>query len=263
MSVKLEDVGLNRNDDIVKIANVNPVFSTENEKISDVAKKILKTSYRRLPILGKNGVLSGIVTIMDILDAFLRNVDFNGAVNSIMARDVIVCNYKDTIDFVLKKFKFSRRGGFPIAGEKNKLAGIVSERDIVKHFFKVPFNVKVKDVMTRKPFIVHENLSVLDALKTMVNTKYRRLPVVNDGKLVGIITSADLLQHIHNNGFVYFKGEPLDVVVRRHVFTVSGNVDLSEAVRIMKEKDVGGLLVVDGAAIEGIITERDILGEIF
>jgi predicted transcriptional regulator len=56
--------------------------------------------------------------------------------------------------------------------------------------------------------------------------------------------------------------EPIDPIVIKDVYTISKDKDLSDAIKTMKEKDVGGLLVVDNDKLEGIITERDILEEI-
>jgi len=50
--------------------------------------------------------------------------------------------------------------------------------------------------------------------------------------------------------------------MRKNIYTVNAEVDISEAIAEMKQKNVGGLLVVKDKKLEGIITERDILEEI-
>ena len=263
MSVELESVGLNRLDSILEIANLNPVSCNENDSLEFAAETILKTKHRRIPIVNKRKLV-GIITIMDLLDAFLRGQSFKDHISSIMVRDVVYCYPEDNIGYVLQKFKMSRRGGFPIINENSELIGLVSERDFVKHFSRVDFNIKIDTVMTKKPFVLSEKMSIKDSLKSIVNTHYRRLPVTNGKKLLGIVVAADFLRCIHDNNYnLDSLDKPITSILIKNVFTVKKNADVSDAVKLMKTKDVGGLLVIDEENnLEGIITERDILTEI-
>ena len=262
MSVKLEDAGLDRFKRVSEIANMNPVYCEENFTISQVVEKMVTAKYRRMPIVSKTHALVGILTTSDILDAFLKKEDFQEKVSTIMIRDVIFCEVDDTLDFILQKFKLSRRGGFPVA-EDDGLVGVISERDFVKHFSNVSFGIRIEENMTKKPFFISPNISLFDCLKTIVNTRYRRLPVVDNGKLVGITTTADLIRYIYEKNYNQdAMDESMDAVIIRDVYTIEKNKDLSDAIKLMKAKDVGGILITDGERLEGIITERDILEEI-
>jgi CBS domain-containing protein len=154
----------------------------------------------------------------------------------------------------------SRRGGFPIAS-KGKLVGMVGERDIVKHFDNVNFGIVVEDVMTKKPFFVHSHITILDALRSMANSRYRRLPLVSDRKLVGIITALDILKYIRDNGYNFVSlMQPLKGIVIDEVLSIERKHEISDAIKLMKKKNIGGLPVTDSKGIlEGFITERDIV----
>jgi CBS domain-containing protein len=264
VSVELELGGLKRNSKIITIANLNPVPCKTSEKIFDAFEKIVSTGHRRLPIISGKNNLEGIITITDLLDVFLRKEDLEETLNTIMIREIITCKEDDTIDFVLKKIKLSKRGTFPIVDVSKKLVGLVSERDFVKYFPNVNFGIKIKDVMTRKPFFISPEISILDCLKTVVNVKYRRLPVVKGKKLIGIVTSTDILKYIKDQNYDFNSlDETLDPLIIKDVFTTSKENDLSDAIKIIKSKDIGGILIVNGQKnLEGIITERDILEEI-
>jgi len=167
---------------------------------------------------------------------------------------------------VLNKFKISRRGGFPVV-EKKRLVGMVSERDFVALLCSRDTGVHAEDIMTRKPMVVQSGISILDCLKTMVNTHYRRLPVVTQpagGELVGIVTSSDLLKYIYNSGYSFDAlDEPIDEIVIKNLYTLRPEDDVSRAANTMVSRRVGGLLVVSGQnTLEGILTERDILEHI-
>ena len=87
--------------------------------------------------------------------------------------------------------------GSLIVLEAGKPMGIVTERDIVTKIAaadKQPSRVLVRDIMTSPVVAVHPHEEVAEAARVMSQRKIRRLPVVQDGKLVGIITENDILR---------------------------------------------------------------------
>jgi len=263
MSIELEQLGVNSKEKIIRIASKNPVFCHEHDTVAEVADKIVATEHRRLPVVSRKGEVVGVLTKSDLLDAFLRHEDFEQNVAEIMSRELILCDADESVHYVLQKFKISRRGGFPVV-EKKKLVGMISERDFVTFVCGRNVGVRVEDSMTKKPMVVQSGISILDCLKTMVNTHYRRLPVVTqptDGTLVGIVTASDLLKYIHETGYSFDAlDEPLEKIVIKNVYTAQPGDDVSRAASIMVSRRIGGLLVVSGQnRLDGIITERDIL----
>ncbi|MEM5879447.1 MAG: CBS domain-containing protein [Candidatus Aenigmatarchaeota archaeon] len=263
MSIDLSLAGLSREEKITQLSELNPTYCFENEQIRKVVDKIIEKGHRRLPILSKDKRVVGIITTMDILEAFLRKQNFQDPISTIMNREVIFCDANETLGNVLLKFKFSRRGGFPIT-KNGKLVGMISERDIVRRFSSLIFGIKVEEAMTKKPFFLDPKISILDAIKSMVNTHYRRLPLVKDKKLVGIFTSADALLYLKKCDFNFSNlFESVMPTFTKEVYYIEKDKDLSEAIKEMVRRDVGGLPVVgDDGVLEGIITERDILEEI-
>ncbi|MFH0837137.1 MAG: CBS domain-containing protein, partial [Candidatus Aenigmatarchaeota archaeon] len=237
MSVELEKAGLDRFKKIVEFANLHPIHCSENDPISSVVQQILKTTHRSFPVVTK-GEMIGVVTIMDILGAFLRRHYMDDKISEIMSRDVIYCNSNDPIGFVLQKFKLTRRGRFPIL-EKKRLVGIVTERDFVKRFSKINFGMTVQEKMTNKPFFMEHDASILSCLRSCVNTRYRRLPIVNnrtEKKLVGIITVSDILRFIADNNYDYTSLiKPVDSIMIKNVFQISADEDISNAIKIIDE----------------------------
>jgi acetoin utilization protein AcuB len=106
-------------------------------------------------------------------------------------------------------------------------------------------------------------LPVADALKLMNSERIRRLPVIENGRLVGIISDKDLLYASPSPAtslsvweVTYLLGKlTVEMVMSRHVATVTEDTPLEEAARIMVDNKVGGLPVMRGPEVVGMITE--------
>jgi acetoin utilization protein AcuB len=108
---------------------------------------------------------------------------------------------------------------------------------------------------------------VAEALGFMRQQKVRRLPVVDKkGRLIGIISEKDLLYaspspatslSVYEVGYLLSKLQVKEIMTK-DVVTISPDAPLEEAARIMVDRAVGGLPVVDKDKLVGIITETDI-----
>jgi acetoin utilization protein AcuB len=108
--------------------------------------------------------------------------------------------------------------------------------------------------MTKEPITVETDELLIRASHKMQSGGFRRLPVVSDGKLVGIISERDLREH---RG--HFEQTKINGVMTEDPITVSPGTTLEEAAQIMLERQIGGLPVVAGGKLVGIITASDIL----
>jgi acetoin utilization protein AcuB len=90
----------------------------------------------------------------------------------------------------------------------------------------------------------------------MEQGNFRRLPVVEDGKVVGIITDRDLREHRSD-----LERTKVGAVMSRNVMTVTPRVTLEKAAQLMLSHKIGGLPVVDDGQLVGVITTSDILQE--
>lgn len=125
----------------------------------------------------------------------------------------------------------------------------------------------VRELMTPNPVTVRPDTSVPDALRLMRERKVRRLPVVDShGRLVGIVSDKDLLYASPSPATTLAVWEIPDIlgklkiekVMTHDVVTVSEKTPLEEAARLMADKKIGGLPVMQGPDLVGIITETDL-----
>jgi len=81
--------------------------------------------------------------------------------------------------------------GSLVITRKEKIAGIITDTDIVRNADKI--NKRVSEVMSKNVVLIDENETLDKAAEIMKTKKIKRLPVMSDGKLVGIITATDIL----------------------------------------------------------------------
>lgn len=109
----------------------------------------------------------------------------------ITIRDVVTIEPDSTIADVQNKMQDELISGLPVV-EDEKIIGIISKRDI-RPVIKSKPSKTVKDIMTSDVVTVEEPITAEEALNIAYENKVERLPVLSDGKLVGIITIKDIL----------------------------------------------------------------------
>jgi acetoin utilization protein AcuB len=122
--------------------------------------------------------------------------------------------------------------------------------------------MRIKQMMTENPVTVSPDTLVLDAQRIMKEKKIRRLPVVEKGKLLGIVTKTEILDATpslaHNVTDVLSKMKVKEMM-RKNPITVTPDTPFEDALRIGQEKKIGSFPVVDGGKLVGITTESDIV----
>jgi acetoin utilization protein AcuB len=130
----------------------------------------------------------------------------------------------------------------------------------------------VRDYMTRHPLLAEPTMSTVDAQRFMAQQNVRHLPVVGDGKrLLGLVTRQSLMVDPGRLASLdvwditrYLSGLTVkDVMIKaNNVVTCQQDTTIEEAARVMVERRVGSLPVVDEGVVVGIITETDLLAHL-
>jgi acetoin utilization protein AcuB len=108
--------------------------------------------------------------------------------------------------------------------------------------------------MTKSPVVIGSRETLAEARRRMDKGNFRRLPVLESGELVGIITDRDLRQQIGQ-----LEHTRVDTVMAKPVITVTPDMLLDQAAYLLVKHKVGGLPVVEGRGVVGIITAIDML----
>jgi CBS domain-containing protein len=117
----------------------------------------------------------------------------------IMTADATCVGENDTVLDAAKKLAELDVGSMPICGEDDRLKGMLTDRDIVVKVLakdKDPASTKVSELAEGEVVTIGADDPIDEALRTMTEHKVRRLPVIDEQQLVGIISQADIATNL-------------------------------------------------------------------
>ncbi len=265
-----------------------PVTAPVTTKIINAADIMINHKIRRLPIVDSGTRrMIGILSATDIVN-FLGGGEkykiiekkcqgnffaaINLSVREIMSKEVISINEDTTVEEAIEKIVKNRVGGLPITNEDGKVIGFISERDFVRHISETLVGYSVGDVMSRKVITASPDMRLIDLAKLIISKGYRRLPVLHENELTGIISTSDLIRAL-GKGEIFdhcticdgwdIMNISIEKFMSRDVLFTNPDKDLGDIARIMDEKTVGGLPVLENGKIVGMITSFDLLRSIY
>ncbi|RLA85506.1 MAG: histidine kinase [Deltaproteobacteria bacterium] len=130
----------------------------------------------------------------------------------IMNKNVITCNPREKISIILYKLKTFNISGMPVV-VKGRLEGIITRTDIIdyltmglevteidKEELLSKYNTPVDAIMKRDVITVLPGTPIEEAAKIMIEHNINMLPVVQEGKLIGILTRGDIIKALAHQG---------------------------------------------------------------
>ncbi len=260
--------------------------------VMNALKSMITKNFRRIPIADAGTKrLQGIISATDFIDFFGGGDRYNlvkerysgnlaAAVNTeleeIMEKNVVTIPYTASFEDAVETMFERRVGGCPIVDKEEVVVGIITERDVVKYLSRQKtLDGYASDYMTKGIVTIKPKDTIEDAMKTMIKRKLRRLPVIDEGILVGLITVREILRY-------FGKGEAFkmlitgnikdaiskpistiltneEILVYKEPLTFPSDVTISQIVSAMIDKGYGAALIVENGRLEGIITERDLI----
>jgi CBS domain-containing protein len=155
--------------------------------------------------------------------------------------------------------------------EKNKLLGFVTDEGIIHGAVTQEWgNTTIEKIMTKAPHTIEANRSIGAVLSLFREQGISHVPVIDDGKLAGIISIQDILEHVFQPQTRQTLGEivgekvplisvPAKGIMTRPVITVSAEASLKEAEKKMHDFDISCLAVLSREKLAGIVTKLDFL----
>jgi CBS domain-containing protein len=139
--------------------------------------------------------------------AFYLNALYSAQITKAIRRNLVIVSPSDSVKHVVQKLIRDDIGAAVIL-DKGKIVGIVTEKDILQRVIIQEKNVQttlIKDVMTSPPILVEYDCSIQQAFKQMQQQRTRRLIVVKNEALFGILTERRLLSEINSRVSTLFE----------------------------------------------------------
>jgi CBS domain-containing protein len=243
----------------------------KDQNLSDALKLLRKNNVSRLPVTN-NKELVGIISERDIANK-LGSSKYESMpasrlhISSVMVKDVFTVPKEMQLEDVAKLMLDNGIGSVPIMDD-DKMVGIVSKADFVTLATGIAFDkITVKEIMSKELITVSPTERIIHARRQMIESHVGRLPVVNDGELLGMITSKDLMR-----AFIDFRKKVpekyqksqikellVEDIMSINPTTVTKDMSITEVSEIIMETGYNGLPVVEDGKVIGIITQTDIL----
>jgi CBS domain-containing protein len=271
-----------REGEIMHVAKSTVVTMPSTTGIYEAIKKMAKEGFRRIPLANPaTQRIEGIATASDVVDylgggekfgIIQRKYDgnffkaINEPIKLIMTKKVITIKTSAKVSEALDLMKERNLGGLPVVDEENRIKAIITERDIASLFADRISGVTVAQLMSQKVVTALPRTTIFEAEKTMMTQGFRRLPIISDGKVLGIITTMDVVrffgsgkvfEYLRSGTIIQVLNNPALEIAAKTVTTVTPEADVGHAAKIMQEKNIGALPVVKNGKLVGMITERD------
>ena len=268
--------------EVLSIATSEVVTVPPTTTIMGATKTMTHYGFSRLPITdaGTNR-LTGFVTSVDIVDFLgggLRHnllrekykgnifTAINADISDIMSTKLTYASDKSSLNDALKLMYEKNVGGLPIVDEDTRIKAIVTEEDFTAMAAGIDTGISVEGYMSENVVTALAQTAIEKMTRMIIQMGFRRMPVVQDGVLIGLVTASDIMKYM-GSGEAFEKvvtgdisevmAQPIKTLIKRDLVSTERNVDLGAAARKMVDNDIGCLPVMDKGALAGILTERD------
>ncbi|MFP3064424.1 MAG: CBS domain-containing protein [Sulfolobus sp.] len=235
-----------------------------SERIREIVSKMREYNQWVVPVV-KDRELVGILSYNDLLR---KRVSPESKVINLMS-PVISINDNSDVTQVVAKFYTTKARGIPVVDDKKRLVGMITRERLLSYFldqgeFK---NVKVMEVMNSPVITINAEDSVARARWLMSNNNVTKLPILDEKKLVGIISARDIVDRLYSSGgkkkaSILTEEErlmamPVKEIMSYPVITVSGKENVESAVKTLLSRKISGMPVVEGDLITGMFSGID------
>lgn len=116
---------------------------------------------------------------------------------TIMKTDLITADRQDPIYEAIRTLVDNNITGLPVVDDDMNLVGVITEKDVLRLLYdNRDESGKVEDFMTEKVISFGPGDSLIDIADSFINNHFRRVPIVTNGKLVGVISRKDIIAYI-------------------------------------------------------------------
>lgn len=187
---------------LAKVMTRKPETTSPDARALDALRAMEDGGFRHLPVV-ENERIWGVVSRGDFKGMELENLHWcdeksrshgNRSLAEIVdRRKPLALGASDTVADACKLMAKHKAGSVAVVDKQGKLTGIFTGRDAIRALATVdkPTKLPMSRVMTKKPVTIDPSCRAIDALRIMWDGGFRHLPVVEKGKLLGVVSRSD------------------------------------------------------------------------
>jgi len=270
--------------EIMALASRTVVSVPPTTTILQAVETMTNCGFRRLPVTDAGTKkLRGIITSGDVIN-FMGGGDkyrlvkvkhggnliaaVNESVREIMSQQLATLSETAAIADAIETIVTKKIGGLPIVDSGGVLIGIVTERDVMRALAAEKSTLAVEEVMTGSLRVTHPDRPIAEVTREMTRHRFRRLPVVSDDVLYGIITATDIMRYlgsrevfarISTGNIAEVTELPVRTLIAGDLYTIAPERSINEAAREMLDRNIGALPVIEDTRLIGLVTEFDLV----
>jgi len=211
---------------------------------------------------------TGILTEADIVRrAIASDLPLEATACFLMSSPIIDIDIDQSVDDANHQMHFNGIRHLAIS-EQGKITGLISVRDLVRHFSEAPHSPlsEMDDICEPLTILTHRDLqtvvdtaTVKEAAQKMATHRIGALFVTFRGAIQGIITESDLVRKVARYG-ISGATLPVGVIMSTPIFALPISASLREANQLMATREIRHLAVTEAGKIIGILSIRDLIG---
>ena len=201
-----------------------------------------------------------------------RGIARHREIKQIMTQEVVTITPENTL-YEAARIMGEKHIGSLIVMKYETPVGIITERDLLREVVAREIKLekdwlaggvtikeeKVEEIMSYPLIMIPRTSSIKEAAKMMIEKKIRRLAVREHEKLVGIVTTADLIRCLPETPESMHVWFEVDYFMSKNVITADEETPVEDVAKIMGEKSIGSVIITSHGEPIGIFTERDLL----
>ena len=175
----------------------------------------------------------------------------------VMSKDVATIRSNKSVLSAAKMMSESNISCIVVVDNAN-VKGIITETDLLQRIAEQEKDfteIRVSEIMSSPVETIPSDSSILDAGKIMEAKRIKKLPILEENRLVGIITQTDLIQALTSYGV----WSEIEGIMTLDVVGIQRGATVAEAAEVMASCRISSIVVLEAEAVVGILTERDLL----
>jgi len=138
----------------------------------------------------------------DILHGIDEAFDISAPISKVMTRDPVTCSPDDSLSRAAQLMWDSDCGAVPVVNADGTLAGMITDRDVCMATYtrgQAPYSVDVRSAMAKNVYGASPHDPIAHVVRIMGERQVRRIPIVENGRVIGIVAIADLARYIRTS----------------------------------------------------------------